>query len=89
VSWPSHGWQVANERRIATAAKSWHAAKLAAALGRIDAMIARAMRIRLDHALAADTSIGAPTRSVFASTIVTGGLRAIERHIVAEQVSFA
>jgi hypothetical protein len=42
----------------------------AGALVRIDAMIARAMRIRLDHALAADTSIGAPTRSVFASTIV-------------------
>jgi hypothetical protein len=40
-----------------------------AALGQIDALIARAMRIRLDHALASDTSIGAPTRSVFASTI--------------------
>jgi hypothetical protein len=45
-------------------------AVLAGALGQIDAMIARAMRIRLDHGLAADTSIGAPTRSVFASTIV-------------------
>lgn len=45
-------------------------AVLAGALGRIDVMIARAMRIRLDHALAADTSIGAPTRSVFSSTIV-------------------
>ena len=45
-------------------------AALASALGQIDAMIVRAMRIRLDHALAADTSIGAPTRSVFASTIV-------------------
>jgi hypothetical protein len=51
-------------------------AVLAGALGRIDAMISRAMRIRLDHALAADASagadasIGAPTRSVFASTIV-------------------
>src|SRR4051812_24221652 len=44
-------------------------AVLAAALGQIDAMIARAMRLRLDHALANDTSIGAPTRSVFASTI--------------------
>ena len=32
-------------------------------------MNARAMRIRLDHRLAADASIGAPTRSVFASTI--------------------
>ena len=39
-------------------------------LGQIDAMIARAMRFKLDHALAADSSIGAPTRSVFASTIV-------------------
>lgn len=44
-------------------------AALAAALGQIDGMIARAMRIRLGHALANDTSIGAPTRSVFASTI--------------------
>lgn len=44
-------------------------AALIAALGQIDAMIARAMRIRLDHALASDTSIGAPTRNVFASTI--------------------
>jgi len=45
-------------------------AALVGALGRIDAMIARAMRIRLDHVLALDTSIGAPTRSVFSSTIV-------------------
>jgi hypothetical protein len=45
-------------------------AALATALRQIDAMIARAMRIRLDHRLAADASIGAPTRSVFASTIV-------------------
>ena len=42
---------------------------VAGALGKIDAMIARAMRIRLDHALAADSSIGGPTRSVFSSTI--------------------
>ena len=42
---------------------------VAGALGKIDAMIARAMRIRIDHALAADASIGAPTRSVFSSTI--------------------
>jgi len=39
-------------------------------LGQIDVMIARAMRLRLDHALTMDASIGAPTRSVFASTIV-------------------
>lgn len=45
-------------------------AALAGALRQIDAMIARAMRIRLDHVLAADTSIGAPTRNVFATTIV-------------------
>jgi hypothetical protein len=44
-------------------------AALAAALGRIDAMIARAMKIRLEHALAGDPSIAAPTRSVFSSTI--------------------
>ena len=44
-------------------------ATLAAALGQVDAMIGRAMRIRLNRALAADTSIGPPTRSVFASTI--------------------
>ena len=45
-------------------------ALLAAALAEIDAMTARVMRIRLDHALASDSSIGPPTRSVFASTIV-------------------
>jgi hypothetical protein len=45
-------------------------AVLVRALGQIDAMIVRAMRIRLDHALAADTSIGAPTCSVFSSTII-------------------
>lgn len=45
-------------------------ALLSDALAQIDAMIARAMRLRLDHALAADTSIGTPTRKVFATTIV-------------------
>ncbi|MBA3452852.1 MAG: hypothetical protein H0T42_07165 [Deltaproteobacteria bacterium] len=45
-------------------------AVFAATLGQIDAMSVRAMRLRIDHALAADTSIAAPTRSVFASTIV-------------------
>jgi hypothetical protein len=45
-------------------------AALATALDQLDLMIARAMRIRLDHVLAADTSIGPPTRRVFASTIV-------------------
>jgi hypothetical protein len=43
---------------------------LAAALAHIDATAVRIMRIRLDHALAADTSIAAPTRRVFAHTVV-------------------
>src|SRR4051812_46374798 len=34
----------------------------------IDTLTARVMRIMLDHALATDTSIGAPSRKVFAST---------------------
>jgi hypothetical protein len=46
-------------------------AQLAAALGEIDTMIARAMRIRLEHALAAEHSIGPPTRMVFAQTVVS------------------
>lgn len=37
----------------------------------IDVMCARAMRLRLDHVLAADTSIGAPTRKVFALTVTS------------------
>jgi hypothetical protein len=45
-------------------------ALLADALAQLDAMIARAMRLRLEAALAADTSIGTPTRKVFATTIV-------------------
>jgi hypothetical protein len=45
-------------------------AALAAALAHIDATAIRIMRIRLDHALANDTSIGAPTRRVFAQTVV-------------------
>jgi hypothetical protein len=44
-------------------------ARLAAAVASIEAAITRVMRIRLDHALAADTSIAAPTRRVFAQTI--------------------
>ncbi|MBA3460561.1 MAG: hypothetical protein H0T46_11400 [Deltaproteobacteria bacterium] len=46
-------------------------AQLAAALGKIDAMIARAMRIRLEHSLSSETSIGPPTRMVFAQTVVS------------------
>ncbi|MDB4955575.1 MAG: hypothetical protein JWO36_3144 [Myxococcales bacterium] len=44
---------------------------LTAALADIEAMIIRIMRLRLDQALAADTSIGPPTRTVFASTIAS------------------
>jgi len=46
-------------------------ARLRHALGQIDGMIERAARIRLDHVLADDASIGAPTRKVFATTIVS------------------
>jgi hypothetical protein len=46
-------------------------AQLAAALTQIDTMIARAMRIRLEHALATENSIGPPTRMVFAQTVVS------------------
>lgn len=40
-----------------------------AALAEIDEAMTRVMRIELDHALADDTSIAAPTRKVFAGTI--------------------
>jgi len=46
-------------------------AMLIGALGQIDAMSVRAMKIRLEHALAAAPSIAAPTRNVFAHTIVS------------------
>ena len=46
-------------------------AYLIAALARIDDAIGRFMKIRLDHVLAADTSIGPPTRKVFAQTIAS------------------
>jgi hypothetical protein len=45
-------------------------ARLRHALAQLDAMIERTVRIRLDHALAADTAIAGPTRKVFAATIV-------------------
>lgn len=45
-------------------------ADLSAALDAIDTITIRAMKVRLEHALAADGSIGAPTRNVFAQTIV-------------------
>ena len=44
-------------------------ARLGGALGELDAMIERAARIRLEHALAAESAIAAPTRKVFATTI--------------------
>jgi hypothetical protein len=43
---------------------------LAAALDAFDAITIRAMKVRLEFALANDGSIGAPTRAVFAQTIV-------------------
>jgi hypothetical protein len=46
-------------------------ATFAAALRAIDDFAARVMRIRLDDVLATDSSIGAPTRRVFAQTIVS------------------
>jgi hypothetical protein len=45
-------------------------AQLADALARIDALAERAMRLRLEHALADDPAIAAPTRRVFAATVV-------------------
>jgi hypothetical protein len=45
-------------------------ARLRDALGQLDAMIERVMRLRLDHALALDGSLPPPTRRVFASTIL-------------------
>jgi hypothetical protein len=45
-------------------------AELVAALYAIDEVTSRVMRIGLDHALVADTSLAPPTRKVFAATIV-------------------
>lgn len=42
-----------------------------AALARIDETIARAMRVRMDQVLDADTSIAPATRRVFATTIIS------------------
>jgi len=44
--------------------------RLRDALARIDAMIERVMRIRLEHVLADEPAIASPTRKVFASTVV-------------------
>lgn len=46
-------------------------AQLATVLDAIDTLAIRAMKVRLEHALADDGSIGPPTRNVFAQTIVT------------------
>ncbi|MDQ3338388.1 MAG: hypothetical protein M4D80_24745 [Myxococcota bacterium] len=46
-------------------------AVLTGALHAIDELAARVMRLRLDHALPDDTVLAAPTRRVFASTIVS------------------
>lgn len=46
-------------------------AALAQAIAQVDDFATRVMRIELDHALADDSSIAAPTRKVFASTIVS------------------
>ena len=58
-------------------------AALAAALRQIDDAAARVMRILLDHALADDTSLAAPTRKVFASTITSyaGKLKLLEHRV--------
>ena len=48
-----------------------HDAAIASVLARLDALVGRAMRLRLDHALAAESSIAAPTRSVFAATVAS------------------
>ncbi len=46
-------------------------AALRDALQRIDDLATRVMRVRLEHALADDTTIAAPTRKVFAQTIAS------------------
>lgn len=44
---------------------------LVAAITAIEDVIARVMKLRLEHALADDTSLGAPTRRVFAQTVAS------------------
>ena len=46
-------------------------AYLTTALQGIDDVVSRAMKIHLEHALAHDTSIGAPSRRVFAQTVAS------------------
>jgi hypothetical protein len=68
-----HASELAGELPAATtlAELETRDAQLAAAIASVEAAATRVMRIRLDHALAADTSIAAPTRRVFAQTIAT------------------
>lgn len=63
--------QLATELAPATTIADLEArdAQLIAALGEIDELATRVMRIRLEHALANDSSIAAPTRRVFAATV--------------------
>lgn len=68
---PRYAEQLASEVHAAETLADLEArdAALADALAQIDAMISRAMRMRLDYGLAADISIGTPTRKVFSATI--------------------
>jgi len=58
-------------------------AALISALGAIDDLAARVMRLRLDVELHDDTTLGPPTRRVFASTIVSyaGDLSLLARRV--------
>jgi hypothetical protein len=58
-------------------------AALAGALRHVDDTATRVMRILLDHALAGDTSIAAPTRKVFASTVTgyAGNVALLEERV--------
>lgn len=57
--------------------------QLRGALAHIEGLATRVMRIRVDHALAADTSIGPPTRKVFAATVASyaGRLDVLEARV--------
>jgi hypothetical protein len=57
--------------------------QLATALAALDAMIARAMALQLDHALAADTSLAPPSRKLFATTVIayTGKLSLLAERV--------
>ena len=65
--------QLAHELGPATSLAELEArdAQLRVALAAIAALVERAARLHLDHALADDRSIAAPTRKVFASTVAS------------------